>query len=52
METRLLFLIILILSIWLLFSNKGKKLINNMKNNITNIVMGNSINESEVETDG
>jgi len=50
METRLLFLIILLLSLWLLFSNKGKKLIANMKNNIINMIATNNI--EEVETDG
>jgi len=48
METRLLFLIILILSIWLLFSSKGKKIINNMKNNITTLILGKNPIEMEV----
>lgn len=52
METRLLFLIVLLLSLWLLFSSKGKKLIANMKNNIINLVVDNDNDADEVETDG
>lgn len=52
METRLIFLIILLLCIWLLVSNKGKKLIMNFRNNIQNMIAGNPTRANEVETDG
>jgi hypothetical protein len=50
MEIRLMFLIILILCIWLLVSDKGKKMILNFRNNIQNMISKKPIDE--VETDG
>jgi hypothetical protein len=49
-ETRLLFLIILLLCLWLIFSKKGRLLVDKLKENILNQVFGKQIN-GEVPAD-